>query len=234
MKDSSFETTHFSFRDNTKTVYMSRADRTPPDKGTRIRVVLWLFRSEFSHRLRWVTLRGLINSFDMKSKADQESLWPKTNPSPHPWCGARPTPDAFWVTRYLMPQIPFFLAQRERFRYLFYILEGLTSETFFCDKASIKTNLVLVVTFLGRQLSRYLPRYKKHTFIHNLLWDTPKSTWTFQPRSRGLSSPPSPFTRKSSKAPPPPKRNTGPGVHPDCFPSVTPPPLSAAKDTFGW
>ena len=49
MKDSSFETTHFSFRDNTKPVYMSRADRTPPDKGTRIRVVLWSFRSEFSH-----------------------------------------------------------------------------------------------------------------------------------------------------------------------------------------
>lgn len=48
-------------------------------------------------RLRWVTLRGLINSFDMKSKADQKSLWTKTNVS-HPWCGARPTPDALWVT----------------------------------------------------------------------------------------------------------------------------------------
>lgn len=40
--------------------------------GTRIRVVLWLFRSEFSHRLRWVTLRGLINSFDMKSTGRSE------------------------------------------------------------------------------------------------------------------------------------------------------------------
>ena len=48
-------------------------------------------------RLRWLTLRGLINSFDMKSKADQKSLWTKTNVS-HPWCGARPTPDALWVT----------------------------------------------------------------------------------------------------------------------------------------
>ena len=160
MKDSSFETTHFSFRDNTKTVYMSRADRTPPDKGTRIRVVLWLFRSEFSHPPSMVDIKRFNKFFWYEVKGRSEIALDENECfTPMMWSPTN-TRCSLSDRRYLMPQIPFFLALRERFRYLFFIFEGLTSETFFCDKASIKTNLVLVVTysFLGRQLSRYLPR----------------------------------------------------------------------------